>query len=148
MLAPSETEVEQPVLPGIEQPKPAKRPKRRLFAPFIVPLVAAIIGFGAWRYLWPHGTPEKHAQQDVQSVGAAKVETAEINETIAGLGTVTPLATITVQTQINGQLMDVGSLALLQTTRCASRRDLFTGLDLRPWSSRGRRRRRSSRRPA
>jgi hypothetical protein len=97
MLAPSETEVEQPVLPGIEEPDPPKRPKRRRsFAPFIVLLIAAILGFGAWRFLWSHGAPEKRAPEDVQSVGAANVAAGQINETIAGLGTVTPLATITV----------------------------------------------------
>jgi membrane fusion protein, multidrug efflux system len=131
MLAPSETEVEQPVLPGIEQPEPAKRPKRRRFAPFIVLLVAAIIGFGAWRYLWPHGAPEKRTPQDVQSVGAAKVETGEINETIAGLGTVTPLATITVQTQINGQLMDVG----FQEGQLVHKGDFLAQIDPRPYQA-------------
>jgi membrane fusion protein, multidrug efflux system len=128
MLAPSETEVEQPVLPGIEQPEPEKRPKRRRFAPFIVLLVAAIIGFGAWRYLRPHGAPEKRTPQDVQSVGAAKVETGEINETIAGLGTVTPLATITVQTQINGQLMEVG----FQEGQLVHKGDFLAQIDPRP----------------
>jgi membrane fusion protein, multidrug efflux system len=131
MLAPSETEVEQPVLPGIEQPEPAKRPKRRRFAPFIVLLVAAIIGFGAWRYLWPHGAPEKRTPQDVQSVGAAKVETGEINETIAGLGTVTPLATVTVQTQINGQLMDVG----FQEGQLVHKGDFLAQIDPRPYQA-------------
>jgi membrane fusion protein, multidrug efflux system len=131
MLAPSETEVEQPVLPGIEQPEPAKRPTRRRFALFIVLLVAAIIGFGAWRYLWPHGALEKRTPQDVQSVGAAKVETGEINETIAGLGTVTPLATITVQTQNNGQLMDVG----FQEGRLVHKGDFLAQIDPRPYQA-------------
>ena len=73
MLAPSETEVEQPILPGIEEPEPTKTPKRRRRLPIILLVIAAIIGIGAWRFLWPHGAPEKRAPQDVQSVGAAKV---------------------------------------------------------------------------
>jgi membrane fusion protein, multidrug efflux system len=131
MLAPSETEVEQPILPGIVEPEPGKRPKRRRFAPFIILLIAAVIGFGALRYLWPHGAPDKRAPQDVQSVGAAKVETGQINETIAGLGTVTPLATITVQTQINGQLMDVG----FQEGQLVHNGDFLAQIDPRPYQA-------------
>ena len=132
MLAPSETEVEQPVLPGIEEPGPTKRPKRRRrFAPVIVLLIAAIIGFGVWRFLWPHGTPEKRAPQDVQPVGAAKVTTGQINETLVGLGTVTPLATITVQTQINGQLMDVG----FQEGQLVHKGDFLAQIDPRPFQA-------------
>jgi membrane fusion protein, multidrug efflux system len=132
MLAPSETEVEQPVLPGIEELEPTKRPKRRRrLAPVIVLLIAAIIGFGAWRYLWPHGAPEKRVPQDIQSVGAAKVEAGQINETIAGLGTVTPLATITVQTQINGQLMEVG----FQEGQLVHKGDFLVQIDPRPFQA-------------
>jgi multidrug efflux system membrane fusion protein len=132
MLAPSETEVEQPVLPGIEELEPTKRPKRRRrFVPVIVLLIAAIIGFGARRYLWPHGAPEKRVPQDIQSVGAAKVEAGQINETIAGLGTVTPLATITVQTQINGQLMEVG----FQEGQLVHKGDFLVQIDPRPFQA-------------
>jgi multidrug efflux system membrane fusion protein len=132
MLAPSETEVEQPVLPGIEELEPTKRPKRRRrFVPVIVLLIAAIIGFGAWRYLWPHGAPEKRVPQDIQSVGAAKVEAGQINETIAGLGTVTPLATITVQTQINGQLMEVG----FREGQLVHKGDFLVQIDPRPFQA-------------
>jgi membrane fusion protein, multidrug efflux system len=132
MLAPAEPDVEQPVLPGIEEPEPTKRPKRRRgFAPFIVLLVAAILGFGTWRFLWPHGAPEKRAPQDVQAVGAAKVSTGRINETLAGLGTVTPLATITIQTQINGQLMDVG----FQEGQLVHKGDFLAQIDPRPFQA-------------
>jgi membrane fusion protein, multidrug efflux system len=111
---------------------PPKRPKRRRsFAPFIVLLIAAILGFGAWRFLWSHGAAEKRAPQDVQSVGAAKVAAGQINETIAGLGTVTPLATITVQTQINGQLMDVR----FQEGQLVHKGDFLAQIDPRPFQA-------------
>jgi membrane fusion protein, multidrug efflux system len=132
MLAPAEPEIEQPVLPGIEEPASTKRPKRRRrFGPLIVLLIAAIIGFGAWRFLWPHGAPEKRPQQDVQAVGAAKVATGQINETLVGLGTVTPLATITIQTQINGQLMDVG----FQEGQLVHKGDFLAQIDPRPFQA-------------
>ena len=43
-----------------------------------------------------------------QSVGASTVATGNIREIVNALGTVTPVATVTVQTQINGQLTEVG----------------------------------------
>jgi multidrug efflux system membrane fusion protein len=43
-----------------------------------------------------------------QPVGAATVEKGNIDITLNALGTVTPLATVTVQTQINGQLVGIG----------------------------------------
>lgn len=132
MLAPSETEVEQPLLPGLEEPEPTKTPKRRRRLVRVVLLViAAIIGIGAWRFLWPHGAPKKRAPQDVQSVGAAKVTAGQMNETLTGLGTVTPLATITVQTQINGQLMDVG----FQEGQLVHKGDFLAQIDPRPFQA-------------
>jgi membrane fusion protein, multidrug efflux system len=132
MLAPSKTEVEQPVLPGIGEPEPTTPPKRRRrFGSVIFLLIAAILGIGAWRFLWPHAAPQKRAPQDVQPVGAAKVAVNQINETIAGLGTVTPLATITVQTQINGQLMEVG----FQEGQLVHKGDFLMQIDPRPFQA-------------
>jgi multidrug efflux system membrane fusion protein len=128
MLAPSENEVEQPILPGIREPEPGKAPRRRRFTGVIVLLVAAVIGIGVWRLLWPHGAPEKRSGQDVQPIGAAKITAGQINETIVGLGTVTPLATITVQTQINGQLMEVG----FQEGQLVHKGDFLAQIDPRP----------------
>jgi multidrug efflux system membrane fusion protein len=132
MLTPSENEVEQPILPGIREPEPAKTPKRRRrFGWVIVILIASAAGIVAWRLLSPHGGPEKRPTQDVQPVGAAKVEAGQINETIAGLGTVTPLATITVQTQINGQLMEVG----FQEGQLVHKGDFLVQIDPRPFQA-------------
>jgi membrane fusion protein, multidrug efflux system len=132
MLAPSETEVEQPILPGITEPEPTNAPKRRRrFGWLVGLLIAALVGIGAWRFLSPHGVPEKRTTQDVQPVGGAKVATGQINETIVGLGTVTPLATITVQTQINGQLMEVG----FQEGQLVHKGDFLAQIDPRPYQA-------------
>ena len=53
--------------------------------------------------------PAGHAASAAaQPVGAATIATGALPVTLSGLGTVTPLASITVQTQINGQLLSVG----------------------------------------
>ena len=58
----------------------------------------------------PAGRSEvgRSAQTAPQPVGAATIDKGDIRIILNELGTVTPLATVTVQTQINGQLVDVG----------------------------------------
>ena len=131
MLVPPDKEVEQPNLPGIGEPRPAKAPRRRRYLWVILLLIAAVIGIGAWRLFWPHSAPEKRTTQDVQPVGAAKVGVGQIDETLVGLGTVTPLATITVQTQINGQLMEVG----FQEGQLVHKGDFLAQIDPRPFQA-------------
>ncbi|MCJ2132263.1 MdtA/MuxA family multidrug efflux RND transporter periplasmic adaptor subunit [Methylobacterium sp. E-045] len=43
-----------------------------------------------------------------QAVGVATVSSGEIPVVLSGLGTVTPLATVTIQSQISGYLMEIG----------------------------------------
>ena len=60
---------------------------------------------------WIKSTPSgggRFPQGALQSVGASTVGTGNIREIVNALGTVTPVATVTVQTQINGQLTAVG----------------------------------------
>jgi multidrug efflux system membrane fusion protein len=69
-------------------------------------LIAVIAGFLLYRLIAtpapaPRATPP-------QAVGVAKATIADMDVTDQGLGTVTPLATITVKTQINGQLQTLG----------------------------------------
>jgi membrane fusion protein, multidrug efflux system len=76
----------------------------------------AVLGWGTWRRLAPRveaPTTSAHQGRSGHSeapspVGVATVGSGDMNVVLTGLGTVTPLATITVQTQISGQLMAVG----------------------------------------
>ncbi len=137
MLAPSETEVEEPRRrvppdPDREEVEPKTPPKRRRRWGWIVLLlVVAALGAGAWRLLSPKGGHEKQTAQEVQPVGAAKIVAGDIDQTLSGLGTVTPLATITVQTQINGQLMDVG----FQEGQLVHKGDFLAQIDDRPYKA-------------
>jgi membrane fusion protein, multidrug efflux system len=73
-------------------------------------LVAILILFGLYETVhWLRSPPAvgRFPQGAQQTVGAATVATGNIRVIISELGTVTPLATITVQTQIDGRLMEV-----------------------------------------
>jgi membrane fusion protein, multidrug efflux system len=65
----------------------------------------------------------------VQPVGAATVGHGDIRVVVNGLGTVTPIATVTVQTQISGQLMDVG----FTEGQLVKKGDFLAQIDARPY---------------
>ena len=64
-----------------------------------------------------------------QSVGAATVGTGNIRVVVNALGTVTPLATVTVQTQIDGQLTKVG----FTEGQLVQKGDFLAQIDQRPY---------------
>jgi hypothetical protein len=98
MLAPSEPDAEtlhphpETEEDLHEQPRASKRGRWRWL---IYLLLLGLIGFGAWRLLAPKGQNERRTQAEAQPIGAAKVVVGDIDETLSGLGTVTPLVTIT-----------------------------------------------------
>jgi len=74
-------------------------------------LVLLIVIAGYETVHWIKSAPSgggRFPQGALQSVGASTVTTGNIREIVNALGTVTPTATVTVQTQINGQLTAVG----------------------------------------
>ncbi len=94
--------------PAVVTPAPAPRRGRRWVSPVIAILIIGLTGFVAWRLL---GGPAKHAAHPPvppQSVGVATIATGDVDVVLTGLGAVTPLATVTVQTQINGVLEYLG----------------------------------------
>ena len=69
------------------------------------------------------------AQTAAQSVGAATAALSNIRVIVNALGTVTPIATVTVQTQINGQLTDVG----FTEGQLVKKGDFLAQIDARPY---------------
>jgi len=90
----------------------------------------------AWRY-WPVGAPAPDAQSQNASGGApqtvrdAAATTGDMPITIDALGAVTPLATITVKTQIAGKLMEVG----FQEGQMVKEGDFLAQIDPRPYQA-------------
>jgi multidrug efflux system membrane fusion protein len=127
-------------LQQVETPSPIKSapptaPRRRLARlVWVVVLVAAVAL--AWRY-WPAGAPAPDAQSQnasggpPQTVRDAAATTGDMPITIDALGAVTPLATITVKTQIAGKLMEVG----FQEGQMVKEGDFLAQIDSRPYEA-------------
>jgi membrane fusion protein, multidrug efflux system len=78
----------------------------------------------------PASTTQRAVPQGApQSVGAATIGQGDIRVIVNALGTVTPLATVTVQTQINGQLLEVG----FTEGQLVKKGDFLAQIDPRPY---------------
>jgi membrane fusion protein, multidrug efflux system len=85
----------------------------------------AIIHF----YRAPQPTNTRSPAGAQQSVGAATIGTGNVRVIVNALGTVTPLATVTVQTQISGQLIDVA----FTEGQLVNKGDFLAQIDDRPY---------------
>jgi membrane fusion protein, multidrug efflux system len=108
----------------------SRRRRRRLLfiAIAVVAIIAAVV-------IWRLSAAKKDAAQSraragaTQPVGVATVATHDIRQILNQIGTVTPLATVTVQTQINGVLMQVG----FKEGQLVHKGDFLAQIDPRPY---------------
>src|ERR1700733_5503965 len=98
-----------------------------------VGLVALLVIFGAYeigRWIYPSTSGGRRSPQAVaQTVGAATVALGNIRVIVNALGTVTPLATVTVQSQINGYLTQVA----FTEGQMVEKGDFLAQIDQRPY---------------
>jgi membrane fusion protein, multidrug efflux system len=99
--------------------------------PALYLLAVLLAALGAWQLLTPAQVGGKRQRQEPTQVGAAKIAKGDISDALTGLGTVTPLATITVQTQIAGQLMSVG----FKEGQIVEKGDFLAQIDQRPFEA-------------
>jgi len=114
-------------------PQPVKR--RRSAGGFVLGLIILLgLGFAVYRVVAPAPAPPARSGRGAgagapQSVGVATIGKGDIKIIFSGLGTVTPLATVTVRTQINGQLTDVAFIE----GQSVKKGDFLAQIDPRPY---------------
>jgi multidrug efflux system membrane fusion protein len=112
--------------PGVKSPMLSRS---RIIAGLIV-ILLVIAGYETVRLTRTPPAPGGRFQNaGAQSVGAATVGTGNIKVIVNALGTVTPLATVTVQTQIDGQLTQVG----FTEGQLVQKGDFLAQIDQRPY---------------
>jgi membrane fusion protein, multidrug efflux system len=113
---------------------PGEVPRRRSrLRPYLwLLLIVAIVGGAVWYFPRPEPQPKNAGRPPPGApvpVGAAPVETGEMPVTLSQLGTVTPLAMVTVKTQISGYLMQVA----FQEGQMVNKGDFLAQIDPRPY---------------
>lgn len=127
--------------PDIAQPPLSRAPKvhRSRLRGWLILGVLIVVGLGVGWYRWTHqatrpagrGGAGRAAQTPPQPVGAATIGKGDIRIILNELGTVTSLDTVTVLTQINGQLTDVG----FKEGQVVKRGDFLAQIDPRPYQA-------------
>ncbi|HTV38254.1 MAG TPA: efflux RND transporter periplasmic adaptor subunit [Xanthobacteraceae bacterium] len=104
--------------------------KVRIGIGLIVVLLLALGAYqiGRWA-MAPHQAPGRFVQGAAQSVGASTAALNNVPVVVNALGTVTPLATVTVQSQISGYLVKVP----FQEGQMVRKGDLLAQVDDRPY---------------
>jgi multidrug efflux system membrane fusion protein len=115
---------------SVETPQPRRRHMIWTTVGVVV-VVAAIVGFARWR-AGAQATPAggRFAGAPL-AVGIARVSTADVPITINALGTVTPLATVTVHPQITGPLTKIA----FTEGQVVKTHDLLVQIDPRPFQA-------------
>src|SRR5690349_12130411 len=127
-LAPSARRlIPEPFKPWVKAP-PRSRWRIGIGAVVLLLLGVAIYETVHWvRTATPPGG--RFPQGALQTVGASTAALGDVRVILNELGTVTPLATVTVQTQINGQLTDVG----FTEGQLVKKGDFLAQIDPRPY---------------
>ena len=123
--------IESATRPVTAAPHRTVTPRGRRLRSMSIVLALVLLAVGAWRLFWPHEPAHRRTEHAAQPIGAATIASGDLREDLAGLGTVTPLATITVQTQINGQLMSVG----FKEGQIVQKGDFLAQIDPRPYQA-------------
>jgi membrane fusion protein, multidrug efflux system len=111
----------------IERPATNARALPRILA--IVVGLGIIAGF-AWWLLRPAPAPTASGRASAPtSVSVATVRTGDIDVTVNALGTVTSLATVTIKSQISGQLVRIA----FEEGQIVKKGDLLAEIDSRPY---------------
>ena len=105
--------------------------RRRPWLAWLIGLaVIGIVAYAGWQLLGSHGAPQTaNRAGPPQSVGVTTIAKGDIQVVLTGLGAVTPLATVTVKTQINGQLQQIA----FTEGQIVHKGDFLAQIDPRPY---------------
>ncbi len=118
-------------------PGPLQQTRRRGWLGWGVWIVVLLaLAWVGWRFVWPIISPaptsNRAAQAEpAQPVGAATIGKADVQVVLNALGTVTPLATVTVKTQIAGQLVQIA----FKEGQLVKKGDFLAQIDPRPYQA-------------
>lgn len=118
----------QESLPGGVTPRPRKRGSRLSSLIWAGVVILILVGI-AW-FVHSRTPPDRRATRSTSvSVVTAPVQQGDLPVTLNALGTVAPLATVTVKTQISGRLMSIG----FQEGQIVKAGDFLALIDPRPY---------------
>ena len=114
--------------PGL--PPPARKPARRRRPVVVGVVLVLVVAALAW-WLRPQTAPAPSPGRGgiVPPVSTGAVQTGDINVTINALGTVSSLATVTIRSQISGQLIRIA----FTEGQTVKKGDLLAEIDSRPY---------------
>jgi membrane fusion protein, multidrug efflux system len=119
---------EDKAMPPGTKTKPGSR-----LRPIFLLGVAVLLGLGIYRITGTLQAPKDSGRGGnktaPQPVGVATIGTGDIKVVVNALGTVTPIATVTVKTQVNGQLLEVG----FKEGQSVKKGDFLAQIDPRPF---------------
>ncbi len=120
--------------PPPESPR-KRRPVRTFFVWVVVLGLMGGAGYGIWSLAQSQkATPQRQGRGSFggpTSVGISLAKTGTIHVYVNALGTVTPLSTVTIQTQINGQLQEVA----FKEGQYVQKGDFLAQIDPRPYQA-------------
>jgi multidrug efflux system membrane fusion protein len=106
------------------------RKRNRWVSPLIGLIILGGVGYTGWRlFLAPHEQAARTRGAPPQPVGVATIANGNVSVVLTGLGAVTPLATVTVKTQINGQLQQIA----FTEGQMVHKGDFLAQIDPRPY---------------
>lgn len=114
-----------------QRPTPSAPVRRSRWRGRLILLVVAIVLAGLIWHRFSGGIGQHFAGTPAQPVGVAAAATGNMPVVLKGLGTVTPVATITVRTQIDGQLQSLG----FTEGQMVHKGDLLAQIDPRPYQA-------------